>query len=107
VLVSVGYFVVSILIRFALKYVVLQEAIFNNDYEMTEKCLRGLGTKAKYMLNANQTATQSYLYRVCRYGNAKMAKLLVDYGAIARPHSHTRYSPLYIACYTGIFPVVL
>ena len=79
----------------------LQDAIFNSDYELTKVCLDKLGRKVKYILNSNHTGTQTYLYRVCRAGNAKIVKLLLDYGAIARPHFYTKYSPLYVACHTG------
>ena len=75
--------------------------MFNNDYELTRKCLETLGNKARYVLNSTQSGTQTYLYRACRNGNAKMVQLLFDYGAIARPHYYTRYSPLYVACHTG------
>jgi ankyrin repeat protein len=41
------------------------------------------------------------LHRACRNGNPKIVKLLLDNGAIARPHYYTKYSPLYIACHMG------
>jgi len=34
-----------------------------------------------------------------------MVGLLLDNGAIARPHYYTKYSPLYIACHMGNLPI--
>jgi hypothetical protein len=41
------------------------------------------------------------LNRACRNGNSQIVSLLMEYGAIARPHYYTKYSPLYIACHMG------
>ena len=34
-------------------------------------------------------------------GNPDIVRLLLEHGAIARPHYYTKYSPLYIACHMG------
>ena len=39
--------------------------------------------------------------RACRNGNAQIVDLLLQNGAIARPHYYTKYSPLYISCHMG------
>lgn len=42
-----------------------------------------------------------YLSRACEIGNKELVKILLDAGADGRIHSVTKYSPLYIACYSG------
>ena len=80
--------------------------MFNNDTKKTKESLEKLENKAKFILNSTKSDTQTYLYRACRYGNAEMVTLLLDYGAIARAHYYTKYSPLFIACHTGNYEIV-
>ena len=35
-----------------------------------------------------------------------MVELLLDFGAIARAHYYTKYSPLFISCHTGNYEIV-
>ena len=40
-------------------------------------------------------------YFLFNSGNPDIVRLLLEHGAIARPHYYTKYSPLYIACHMG------
>ena len=74
----------------------------SNDFDFFEKILRKINTKnIKQILNSTNSGSQTLLHRACRNGNPKIVKLLLDNGAIARPHYYTKYSPLYIACHMG------
>lgn len=88
------------------QYKYLQDALFNNDHEKASNCLSNLKQKAKFLLNSTEAASQTYLYRASRSGNTKMVSLLLENGAIARPHCYTKYSPLYVACHIGTNEIV-
>ena len=45
------------------------------------------------------------MYRACRNGNLDIVELLINHGAIAKPHFYTKYSPLYIACHMGKYQI--
>lgn len=85
----------------------LEDAVFKNDFEQTEACLIKLKNEnIKQILNSTSTGSQTLLHRACRNNNPKIVKLLLENGAIARPHFYTKYSPLYIACHMGSIEIV-
>ena len=80
----------------------LQDAVFNNDYDETKQCLKKISKdNVKQIVNSTTSGNHTLLYRACRNGNPKIVDLLIEYGAIAKPHYYTKYSPLYIACHMG------
>ncbi len=80
----------------------LEDAVFKNDFDLTQECLLKINKESiKQVLNSTNSGSQTLLHRACRNGNPKIVKLLLENGAIARPHYYTKYSPLYIACHMG------
>ena len=59
----------------------------------------------KQVINSTTSGSHTLLYKACRNGNPDMVGLLLEHGAIARPHYYTKYSPLYIACHMGNLPI--
>ncbi|CAH1285512.1 unnamed protein product [Diabrotica balteata] len=47
------------------------------------------------------SGANTLLFTACQIGNKEIVKILLDQGADGRCHSVTKYSPLYIACYSG------
>ena len=84
----------------------LHEAVFNNDYEHVCRCLKRIPLdNLRRMVNSTTSGNHTLLYRACRNGNVRIVQLLVEHGAIAKPHYYTKYSPLYIACHLGNLPI--
>ncbi|CAF0966116.1 unnamed protein product, partial [Didymodactylos carnosus] len=85
----------------------LLDACFDGDVQKAEECLKELGVHAKAVLNSSPggSDTLNFLYRACRSGNEELVRLLLSYGAIAKPHIQTKYTPLYISCHIGNFEI--
>jgi ankyrin repeat protein len=85
----------------------LQDALFNNDSLQITNCLKKFPPESiKQVINSTSSGNHSLLFRVCRNGDLNVVKLLLDHGAIAKPHHKTKYSPLYIACHMGNIDIV-
>ena len=80
--------------------------MFKNDFDSTQECLLKIKKEnVKQVLNSTNSGSQTLLHRACRNGNPNIVRLLIENGAIARPHYYTKYSPLYISCHMGNFQI--
>lgn len=85
----------------------LQDSVLiDNDFDLVQRRLSGLNKDhIKQIINSTTSGSHTLLYKACRNGNPDIVRLLLDNGAIARPHYYTKYSPLYIACHMGKFEI--
>ena len=85
----------------------LQDSVLiDNDFQLVQSRLAELNNDhIKQIINSTTSGSHTLLYKACRNGNPEIVRLLLDNGAIARPHYYTKYSPLYIACHMGKFEI--
>lgn len=82
-------------------YHALLEASSRGDIGKMRTLLRELEGEANLVINSAPNGSNTLLFKACEEGHKEIVKLLLDYGADGRIHPVTKYSPLYIACYSG------
>uniref|UniRef100_T1K991 non-specific serine/threonine protein kinase n=1 Tax=Tetranychus urticae TaxID=32264 RepID=T1K991_TETUR len=84
----------------------LREKCAKGDVARASSLLESLGNEASIIINATPNSGNTLLFSACEEGREEVVRLLVDYGADGRIHPVTKYSPLYIACYSGRTAIV-